>query len=91
MLYKMYKTSDSIPRVSVSDARESFADLVNRVAYGGERIVVARHGRDLVGIVSMADVQRLATIGETASPGPRPTAPVGVGGPAPKTRPGPRA
>ncbi|MEU3433141.1 type II toxin-antitoxin system prevent-host-death family antitoxin [Streptomyces sp. NPDC006863] len=33
--------------------------VVNRVVYGGERVVVTRHGKPLVALVSAADLQRL--------------------------------
>lgn len=55
-------------RVSVSDARRTFAELVNRVAYGNKRITVARHGRDLVAIVPMSDVHRLEELELSPSP-----------------------
>lgn len=31
--------------VSTAEARERFAELINRAAYGGERIVLTRHGK----------------------------------------------
>ncbi|NUR73312.1 MAG: type II toxin-antitoxin system Phd/YefM family antitoxin [Hamadaea sp.] len=45
--------------VPVTQARAEFADLVNRVVYGGERVVVTRHGKPLVALVSAADLARL--------------------------------
>lgn len=45
--------------ISVTEARDEFADLVNRVAYGHERIVVARRGREVVAIVPAEDVALL--------------------------------
>ena len=48
--------------VSITSAREDFAELVNRVAYGHERIVLARHGRDIVAIVPAEDVALLELI-----------------------------
>ena len=45
--------------IPVTQARAAFADLVNRVGYGGERIVVTRHGRPLAALVSAADLERL--------------------------------
>jgi prevent-host-death family protein len=45
--------------VPVTQARAEFADLVNRVVYGGERIVVTRHGKPIVALVSAADLDRL--------------------------------
>lgn len=66
-MYKMYKHPESIgERTTVSEARRTFAELVNRVAYGNARITVARHGRDLVAIVPMSDVRRL----QAMEPGP---------------------
>ena len=48
--------------ITVSEARQDFADLVNRVAYGKERVTVVRRGRDLVAIVPMSDVLLLEAI-----------------------------
>jgi prevent-host-death family protein len=45
--------------VPVTQARAEFADLVNRVVYGGERVVVTRHGKPIVALVSAADLDRL--------------------------------
>jgi prevent-host-death family protein len=45
--------------VSVSEARESFADLVNRAAYRQERILIARRGKPIAAIVPMEDVEAL--------------------------------
>lgn len=35
----------------VTDARAQLAELVNQVAYGGESVVLTRHGRRLVALV----------------------------------------
>jgi prevent-host-death family protein len=48
--------------ISVSDAREGFADLVNRVAYGRERVRVVRRGREVAAIVPMEDIELLEAI-----------------------------
>lgn len=48
--------------ITVSEARQDFAEVVNRVAYGMERVTVARRGRDLVAIVPMSDVLLLEAI-----------------------------
>lgn len=45
--------------VSVSEARESFADLVNRVAYRKERILVTRHGKRVAAIIPIEQVEFL--------------------------------
>lgn len=45
--------------IPVTQARAELADLINRVVYGGERVVVTRHGRPLVALVSAADLEAL--------------------------------
>jgi len=45
--------------IPVTQARAELADLINRVVYGGERVVVTRHGKPLVALVSAADLARL--------------------------------
>jgi len=57
----MYEPSEErvVGHVSVSEARETFAELVNRAAYGQERVLVARRGRPIAAIVPIADVELL--------------------------------
>ena len=45
--------------IPVTQARAELAELINRVVYGGERVVLTRHGRPLVALVSAADLERL--------------------------------
>ncbi|MFE0645383.1 type II toxin-antitoxin system Phd/YefM family antitoxin [Streptomyces sp. NPDC058877] len=45
--------------IPVTQARAELADLINRVVYGGERVVVTRHGKPLVALVSAADLAEL--------------------------------
>nr|WSW70571.1 type II toxin-antitoxin system Phd/YefM family antitoxin [Streptomyces sp. NBC_00995] len=45
--------------IPVTQARADLAELINRVVYGGERVVVTRHGKPLVALVSAADLERL--------------------------------
>jgi prevent-host-death family protein len=45
--------------VPVTQARAELAELINRVVYGGERVVVTRHGKPLIALVSAADLERL--------------------------------
>ncbi len=42
-----------------SKARKDFSDTINRVAYSGERIVLERHGKPVVAIVPVADLELL--------------------------------
>ncbi|WP_328684780.1 type II toxin-antitoxin system Phd/YefM family antitoxin [Streptomyces sp. NBC_01261] len=48
--------------IPVTQARAELADLINRVVYGGERVVVTRHGKPLVALVSAADLERLGEL-----------------------------
>ena len=50
---------DGLTRVSVRDARRQFAELLNRVAFGVERIVIERHGRPVAAIVCVEDLDHL--------------------------------
>ncbi|MFF6996572.1 type II toxin-antitoxin system Phd/YefM family antitoxin [Streptomyces sp. NPDC008313] len=45
--------------IPVTQARAELADLINKVVYGGERVVVTRHGKPLVALVSAEDLRRL--------------------------------
>jgi prevent-host-death family protein len=47
----------AVTAVSVADARSDLADLLNRVAYGKERLVITRHGRELAALVPVEDLQ----------------------------------
>ena len=46
----------------VSEARESFSTTVNRVAYGGERVVLTRHGRRVAAVVPVEDLDLLESL-----------------------------
>jgi prevent-host-death family protein len=43
-------------------AREHFSDLLNRVAYGKERIIITRRERDLAVVIPIDDLQLLEKI-----------------------------
>jgi prevent-host-death family protein len=48
-----------VKKVTTAEARKNLADLLNRAAYGGERFVLTRHGKELVAIVPLKDVTLL--------------------------------
>ncbi|CAL9387996.1 hypothetical protein SUDANB176_01199 [Streptomyces sp. enrichment culture] len=54
--------------IPVTQARAELADLINRVVYGGERVVVTRHGKPLVALVSADDLRRLEELQESQEP-----------------------
>jgi prevent-host-death family protein len=45
-----------------SRARLDFGDLLNRAAYGKERIVLTRRGRALVAVIPLEDLERLRAL-----------------------------
>jgi prevent-host-death family protein len=46
----------------ISEARESFSSTVNRVAFGGERVVLTRHGKRVAAVVPVEDLELLETL-----------------------------
>ncbi len=54
-------------QVPVTQARIQLAELVNRVAYAGERIELTRHGRVVAALVGAEDYRQLEAAG-TARP-----------------------
>jgi prevent-host-death family protein len=46
-------------RVSTTKAREDFAETINKVAYGGDRVVLHRRGKDLAALVPVEDLEFL--------------------------------
>jgi prevent-host-death family protein len=55
--------------IPVTQARAELAELVNRVAYTGERVTLTRHGRPVAGLVSAADLARLAELDQPVAGG----------------------
>lgn len=50
--------------VPLAQARAQLAELVGRVSYGGERVVLTRHGRPAAALVPIADLDRLLDAAE---------------------------
>lgn len=44
--------------LSTVEARNQFADLINRVAYGKERVILTRRGKALVAVVPIEDLEQ---------------------------------
>ena len=45
--------------VSVVDVRSNLANILNRAAYGGERVILERRGKPMAALVSMGDLELL--------------------------------
>ncbi|MCX7014979.1 MAG: type II toxin-antitoxin system Phd/YefM family antitoxin [Candidatus Sumerlaeota bacterium] len=49
-------------RMTVGAIRAQFADAISQVAFGGERIVLNRHGKDVAALVSVEDLAELEAL-----------------------------
>jgi len=45
--------------IPASEVRERISDVISRVAYGGERVIISRNGNPQVALISIADLERL--------------------------------
>lgn len=45
--------------IPASEVREQISDILSRVAFGGERVIVSRNGKPQVALVPIADLKRL--------------------------------
>jgi prevent-host-death family protein len=66
--------------VTTAEARQRLAELLNRVAFGKERFVVTRHGKELVAIVPLEEVTLLDRLRASLSRGDLDAAWADVGG-----------
>lgn len=48
--------------IAVTQARKIFAELLNRVIYRGEEVVLTRHGKTVAAIVSAEDLELLRQV-----------------------------
>lgn len=46
----------------ISEAREAFSTTINRVAFGGERVVLTRHGMRVAAVVPIEDLDLLESL-----------------------------
>jgi len=48
-----------ITKISTADARKKFSNIVNRVAFGKESIILTRRGEELAALVAMDELRLL--------------------------------
>lgn len=48
--------------LATSKARDQFAEIINRVACGKERVILTRRGKELVAVVPIEDVRLLESL-----------------------------
>jgi prevent-host-death family protein len=46
-------------KITTSTARTEFADILNRAAYGGERVILHRHKKPVAAVVPIEDLELL--------------------------------
>ncbi len=48
--------------ITTVEARKDFADIINKVAYGDESIILTRHGEKIAALVSIEELELLQRI-----------------------------
>jgi len=64
-LYNWYNYSYrevNMASIPFSEARAHLTDIVNEVAYGGERMILTRKGKQLVAIIPLEDLKALEAL-----------------------------
>ena len=46
-------------QVGIAEVRDNLAEALNKVAYAGERVILARRGKGVAALVSMEDLELL--------------------------------
>jgi len=46
----------------ITEVRHNFSEVVNQVAYGKDRVVITRHGKQLVALVPIEDFELLEAL-----------------------------
>lgn len=54
------RKAEIVTEVGAEDARKVLGDILNRVGFGGERVVITRHGKPIATVVSCDEYDRLA-------------------------------
>ncbi len=49
-------------KLTASEARQNFSDILNRAVYGGERVIVHRGKKPVAAVVPMEDLEMLEQI-----------------------------
>jgi prevent-host-death family protein len=59
-------------KLTTTEAREVLSELVNRAAFGQERVILTRHGKELAVLISIADLERLLALEQRKPARPAP-------------------
>jgi prevent-host-death family protein len=53
---------ETVVQASISEVRNNMADVINRVTYGGERVILQRRSKGVAAMVSMEDLALLEAL-----------------------------
>lgn len=53
------KNEPAVWKVNVADAKRDFSEIMSRVAFKNERILIERRGKPMAALVSVEDLERL--------------------------------
>lgn len=53
--------------MTVEEAKRTFGETLNRVGFGGERIIIKRHGKSVAALVPMKDLEAIGVVPAAAS------------------------
>ena len=62
--YGPYRRYITMMRLNISEARDGFPEVVNRAAYGKERTIVSRRGKDLAAVIPIEDLRLLERLAQ---------------------------
>lgn len=60
-------TESRVAEIAASDTREHISEVISRVAYGHERVIVTRNGKPQAAIVSIQDLEQLKLLDRKAA------------------------
>jgi prevent-host-death family protein len=52
--------------IGVAEIRSNLADVINRVAYGGERVILQRRGKKVMALMPIEDLELLNSLEDKA-------------------------
>ncbi len=52
--------------LTAAEARTHFSEIINKVAYGKDRVLLTRHGKGLAAVISMQDLDVLKKLEDSS-------------------------
>lgn len=65
---------DGLETVTTGEARQQLADLINRAAFGGERVILTRRGKRVAALISIEDLELIEALDFDDDPSDEPNA-----------------